>query len=778
MTQVANEHNHLPTLLQPNFDNIPGALQRLGWAFSDPINDDGKSAKAPRNRRGRLLSPANGEGWVSFVVAQATMDAGLFLSCGVRLDGTGIVGIDLDHYQEKAAQFPELSAIVNAAIGRGVYIERSPSGTGRRAFVYGKPLPIGVHKTEYGIEIYSHSRYLRVTGHKHRASQEVTQDQQFIDELLDLIGRGDVPSHTNILVPGAALPSPDVIARIAEKVANKDSYLWSGNLAIASSTTGEKYGPSEADLALCSVIRNVAVAEGVALDAVPAVVEEVMNRSGLAQIEHGDGTQKWLDRQDYRERTIARACANMEVAPVVLKREAGVDQRSLADFELAERFVHATSSQLCYVRENKSWLKWSGSSWEKCARGEEIQAIKSVIHSMIDDAAEVSKTDPERGQRLYKTAMNLQREQRIMAALRLATTEPSMTRLVSEFNADSMLLGVQNGVVDLRTGKLLEAQPKQLISKQCTANYRPNQPCSQWQKFLDDVFCGDQELIASVQRAVGYSMTGSNTEERLFICYGNGANGKSIFFNIVSRIMGDYSTTALPDILVQKSGGGSATPELAALVGIRMFGINETATGDRLDERMLKVLAGREAIAARPLYGTPFNFVPEFSPWLRTNHKPVITGTDFGVWRRIALIPFRRQFTEGERDDHIEQKLWAERDGILAWAVAGAVEWSRGGLRLCRTIEREVQAYRQESDLLAQFLDEITEPDPVERVEQATLYGAWSVWCQQNGVKVTAKASFTRRLAEVGHAEAKSNGRRFYSGLRLRNHMLTVPLPQ
>jgi len=766
MTQVANENNHLPTLIQPNFDNIPEALHRLGWGFSDPVNDDGRAPKAPRDRRGVLLSPTNPDGWVSFSRARAEMETGMFLSCGVRLDGTGLVGIDLDHYHEKAAQFPQLAQIVNSAIARGVYIERSPSGTGYRAFVMAE-LPVnGRRSIAQGVEIYSDKRYLRVTGRRHKRSAEITQDQKIIDDLLALIGHSDVPARTGCVVQGAALPSADVIERIAEKVANKDPYLWAGQLDIASSTAGERYGPSEADLALCSVIRNVAIAEGVGLGAVPAVVEAVMNRSGLAQIEHGDGTQKWLQRADYRERTIAQACVNLEAAPVVLKAKAGVDQRSLADFELAERFVHATSSQLCYVRENKSWLKWSGSSWDKCSRGEEIQAIKKVIHSMIDDAAEVSKSDPERGQRLYKTAMNMQREQRIMAALRLATTEPSMTRLVSEFNADAMLLGVQNGVVDLRTGRLLEARPEQLISKQCSASYKPDVACPQWLKFLDDVFCGDQELIASVQRAVGYSLTGSNTEERLFICYGNGANGKSIFFNIVSRILGDYATTVLPDILVQRNGGGSATPELAALVGIRMLGINETATGDRLDERMLKVLAGREAIAARPLYGAPFNFVPEFSPWLRTNHKPVITGTDFGVWRRIALIPFRRQFHENERDDHIESKLWQERDGILTWAVAGAVAWHRGGLRLCSTIQREIQSYRAESDLLAQFLDETTERQTNERVDSALLYGEWTRWCLNSGLRPTSKVAFTRRLAELGHEAQRSHGRTYYLGLR------------
>jgi putative DNA primase/helicase len=295
--------------------------------------------------------------------------------------------------------------------------------------------------------------------------------------------------------------------------------------------------------------------------------------------------------------------------------------------------------------------------------------------------------------------------------------------------------------------------------------------------FLHGVFDGDDELISYVQRAIGYTLTGSNTEELLFVCYGHGSNGKSLLHNIISRIMADYSKGAPADILIQKQGAnaGAASPALAMLAGVRMLGINETGTGDRLDEQALKTLAGREAITARPLYGSYFTFVPQFSPWLRTNHKPVITGTDHAVWRRLALVPFKRQFSGEERDNGLEPKLWAERDGILAWAVKGAVAWCAGGIQLCKTALDEVQAYRRESDLLSQFLDEMTVADPAERVEQPVLYQSWTLWCAANGIKPTAKASFTRRLGELGHVEAKSNGRRFYGGLRMNTAGLIPP---
>lgn len=779
MAQFSTENNEVPELLIPRLGAIPAALQALKWGLSDPAVADGEAPKAPRNTQGGMLSPALDTGWLGFLPAGVALESGEFRSFGVRLNGTGIVGIDLDHYAEKAIEFPRLEAIVSAAIERGVYVEKSPSGTGLRLFVYGQLPRTGHRKSAMGVELYADNRYMRVTGHRSKMSSEVTVDQQVIDDLLALIGVGNVNVSERPLPTANESPAtPELVALVVESVKLRDPFLWAGNLDVACDASGVKYGASEADMALCAVIKNAGIDASAPIAMIPDLIVKAMEQSGLAQVTHGDGSQKWLDRADYRERTIAAVCAGLAAAPAVLKREAGVSANAAGDVALAERFAQAQRGRLLWIPEMSQWLTWTGTVWSACSCGEEVQAAKLVLFALVDEARQVMATDQERGAAMMRAAMSAQKDARIRAMLGLARAEPGMTVSVVELDADAHLLGVENGVVNLRTAALLEAKPEQLISRQCAASYRVDSQCPTWLKFLHEVFRGDSELISYVQRAVGYTLTGSNTEEVLFVCHGHGSNGKSLFHNVISRIMADYAKGAPADILVQKQGvsPGAASPALAMLAGCRLLGINETGTGDRLDEQALKTLAGREAITARPLYGSFFTFSPAFTPWLRTNHKPVITGTDHAVWRRLALIPFKQQFSGAERDNGLEAKLWAERDAILAWAIAGAVEWARTGLHACATILQEVQAYRQESDLLGQYIDEATKPDPAARVEQKLLYAGWAAWCAENGLRPTTKVAFTRRLAELGHGGLRSHGHSYYAGLAMDTTGL-IPTP-
>lgn len=221
-------------------------------------------------------------------------------------------------------------------------------------------------------------------------------------------------------------------------------------------------------------------------------------------------------------------------------------------------------------------------------------------------------------------------------------------------------------------------------------------------------------------------------------------------------------------LTVRRDGDAGPRNDLAALAGARYVSINELQSGDRLDEQIVKLLAGREMISARFLHKEFFEFVPTFTPWLRTNHKPIITGDDEGIWRRLVLIPFRRQFKIDDRDPCLESKLLEERDGILAWVVEGALMWKKDGLRLSPTIRQEIATYRKDSDLLGEFLEDRCLFDPNARVEQLILYAHYETWCQANGIRAITKATFTRRLAERTHIEARSNGKRFYVGLHLR----------
>jgi len=406
--------------------------------------------------------------------------------------------------------------------------------------------------------------------------------------------------------------------------------------------------------------------------------------------------------------------------------------------------------------------------WAWCNKGEALHAGKVVAEKLLDMGQQLISQDQARGTQLIKHGMKAHDLKPLEAMLKLAASEPGMTVNITELDADPWLLGVRNGVVDLHTGGLLANDPGMLITRQCNASYDRGAACPKWLAFLDQILGGDSDTIETVQRLLGYTLTGSNTEEVLIICFGRGSNGKSVFNNVVASIIGDYGRVASSSLLtVRRDGDAAPRNDLATLAGARYVAINELQAGDRLDEQVVKMLAGREAISARFLHKEFFEFMPTFKPWLRTNHKPIITGDDNGIWRRLVLIPFRKQFTNDQKDPNLEQKLLAERDGILAWMVEGALMWKRDGLKLSQTILRECASYRKESDLLGEFLEEVCKPDPNQKVEQTDLYKQYRAWSNSNGVKAVAKASFTRRLAERGHTEKRSNGKRYYEGLHI-----------
>jgi len=350
----------------------------------------------------------------------------------------------------------------------------------------------------------------------------------------------------------------------------------------------------------------------------------------------------------------------------------------------------------------------------------------------------------------------------------LAISEDGMAVTDRQLDADPYLLGVENGVVDLRNGHHLANRPEMLITRYCDASYDEDAKCDRWIQFLDQIFQTDVETVESVQRLLGCTLLGLVRDEILVICYGHGSNGKSVFSNVVHKIMGGYAVTAPGSLLAsRKPTDNGPRNDIAALAGARYVSINETQAGDRLDEQVVKSLAGREPISARFLHQEFFEFLPSFTPWLRTNHKPIVTGEDDGIWRRLVLLRFGRTFSDAEQDPDLEAQLLAERDGILLWMIEGARKCLQGGLELSPRMKAELASYRGESDLLGEFLSDHTVSGPDYRVPQRTLYEEYRDWCHDSGVRALSKKSFTQRLAERSYPEGKSGNNRTYVGLTL-----------
>jgi putative DNA primase/helicase len=267
---------------------------------------------------------------------------------------------------------------------------------------------------------------------------------------------------------------------------------------------------------------------------------------------------------------------------------------------------------------------------------------------------------------------------------------------------DPWRLTVMNGTLDLRTGEMGEHRREDLYTRFVPVEYDPVAECREWLVFLNRVLNGNEELIAFLQRAMGYSLTGSTGEQCLFFLHGSGANGKSTFLEILRALLGDYAVQADFATFLENRNDGPRN-DIARLFGARVVTSSEVGEGKKVNESLVKSLTGTDRVAARFLYAEAFEFLPTFKLWLAANHKPVIRGTDTAIWRRIRLVPFTVEIPEGERDPELPNRLRAELPGILAWAVQGCLLWLESGLGVPDQVRAATDAYRRESDILGAF---------------------------------------------------------------------------
>jgi len=422
----------------------------------------------------------------------------------------------------------------------------------------------------------------------------------------------------------------------------------------------------------------------------------------------------------------------------------------------------------CYPRSK--WLFFKDGYWQWCEKGDELQAAKQVALQIAQYAGARFSSDPNNPKikKLLSHAQITQNINRLQAMLQTAAAEKNMgIGSMNELDSNPMFLGCKNGVICLKTSKLLEPHPDMLITRQVHAKYDSEASCPIWLNFLNETFLGDQQTIDYLQKALGYSLTGLVSEEVLHFCFGSGRNGKSVLANIVTKLMGDYVITAPAEMLMRRDRSG-ANNDIARLVGTRLVLANETRSDQRFDDLTIKTLVSTERIAARFLHNEYFEFFPTFKLWIRGNHKPVISDESNGAWRRIRLIPFENEIPEGVGDIHLESKLLAESEGILAWMVQGALKWQNEGLTPSARIKSASNQYRNDCDMIGEFFTDQCSIGNELKVSQSHLWGIWKTWSQENGIFSGSKKLFTRRLRDRGiTSDGYIGGNRAYVGIEL-----------
>lgn len=349
----------------------------------------------------------------------------------------------------------------------------------------------------------------------------------------------------------------------------------------------------------------------------------------------------------------------------------------------------------------------------------------------------------------------------------MVTIEPD------DLDPDPFLLNVQNGTLDLRTGELRPARQDDLITKVAPVVFDPAATCPTWERFLHRIMDGSETLVSFLRRVVGYSLTGSVSEECCFVLFGHGRNGKSTFIETLASMLGSDFARKLPSELLldaAKPNSGGPTPELARLKGARFAFASEIEEGRRLKEAFLKETTGRDTITARYMRANPFEFMPSHKLFYAVNHKPKIQGTDEGIWARIHLIPFTVFIPPEERDPNLRDKLCAERAGILNWAIAGCLEWQQSRLQPPDEVQAATQEYRQESDNVNEFIEECCDVGAQFQVPVKTLYTAYVRWCEQNTYRPMSKRTMSDYLTDRGFPSREGHARtHIRDGLCLRS---------
>jgi putative DNA primase/helicase len=435
------------------------------------------------------------------------------------------------------------------------------------------------------------------------------------------------------------------------------------------------------------------------------------------------------------------------------------------DLAAADRLAAANRDRLRHVR-GTGWLAWDGKRW---APGEDDahRAAKTNAAELLREAAESGDA------KQAAAAARLCGEPRIRGALALATTDRRLSLAADKLDADPHLLNVRNGVVDLRDGTLGEHRPELHLSKLAGADYLPDARSKRWEAHLARATDGDAELIAYMQRAAGYTATGSTAEEVALFAYGPGASAKTTTLEALRSALGDYATVAdFATFLAGHGDGDGPTPGVARLAGARMVLASEVSAGQRFNPARLKALTGGERIVARRLHRDPFEFEPAFTLWLAANERPAIPADDDAAWRRLRLLPFPNVIPPGERDPAHKRALTSdpdERAAVLAWIVAGAVAWHRDGLGTCTAVERATAGYRDENDPLGDWITARCQLAPDAQSSGRDLRDDYERWCRQSGEETCSVQTFARALEAHGLTRKHTRAGAIWRGICIRS---------
>lgn len=767
-----------------NYQNIPQELRNLKqWGLFELkwVEARKKNTKIPINPYDGSAGKSNDPNtWSDFDTAMRA------LNDVERADGlafyfaNGYVGLDIDHIDSNLEDWRAGDNDPNNLVNKfqdltdNTYMEVSQSGTGIHAIFKGK-IP-GKRRRKGNYEMYQTGRFFALTGNN--IIPDPTIKSMSDDEMKTLyeflFGKDNVVqlhSETDNITP-VDLSVVEIIKRAenSAKTGTRFTMFMKGGW--------EQFyaSHSEADMAFANDLAFWTGRDFHKMDTIfrnSSLMREKFDEKHGAVTYGTSLLNKAINETQniYNPESDSQDSESSYTFSFNEDKTKKIIPRSWDDQGRGLRMRDQFATVLKFNAVDKKWFFFNGSYWQEDIGNQRVElAAERVANSIKKEKPELSfstKTDEDKAMNEW---YKFQKDSRSHMAKMHMIDEFKKYVIVKhgEFDKEDMLLNTESGYVDLSSGELHDHDIDKKFSHQTVAEYSDNVDAPLWEKFLNQIFNSDEELIHYVQKAIGYSFTGSVDEQCLFILNGRGRNGKSVFSNVVSDVAGNYAKQMnVQTIVAKKNQSGSANSDIARLEGARIVTSSELNEGDRFDESLVKQLTGGDKILARFLYGSEFEYKPKFKIWMATNHLPIIRGTDDGIWRRIKIIPFNIQIPKEKVDKKLEYKLKAEYTGILNWIVQGAIMWQQEGLEDPEAVRQVIENYRAEMDPLDAFLEECCTTGQNYSIKAREMYDAYHEWAKESEEYKMSLNKFGREMSKKLLRVKKRDGWH-YVGLKLK----------
>lgn len=459
---------------------------------------------------------------------------------------------------------------------------------------------------------------------------------------------------------------------------------------------------------------------------------------------------------------------------------------NLTEWGNAKRIIAANGRVIRFVYRMDRWMVFDKGLWAPDETGLLMRMAKQLPKQVASEAS--ASWDEITRKACLQWALQCERKKILQASIDLAWSEPGIGVMPDAFDKEPFLINTPSGSVDLTSSTLSESRPEHMMSKITSVPFAANRDAPLWRKTLLEVFDGDEDLIAYLQRSLGYSLTADTSEHCMFMCYGSGRNGKNTILDTVRSVIGDYATVADPRVFLS-SGQGDHPAGLADLVGRRLVMTSEVDDGQALAEGLVKRVTGDKSLKTRFMHQNFFEFDVTFKLWMLVNDKPKISKQEEGIWSRIRIIPFNVFIPAEKRIKGLSQRLITEEGpGILAWLVEGVRDWAKQGLNEPQSVVSATRDYREEQDTVADWLNEtcvchihspedLTEgrcrmehgPRGPARVRADALYELYTRWAARSGVReLMTKKKLGDQLSRKGYTPVDSNGARYRGGISIK----------